>query len=165
MNKPEPPPITTNEEMSAWENSNRVRVARLRKAKRLPATCVGRWVPVHEVLPPERFPVLVNLCAEPDMPAFAWLKYAAGELDSPFFVCPQKAALEPRGIVKVEEREVESCALGYPITMKKEPLGSTGVLSWFSPTSEPMIKYPIDAPKQGHAVVGDGECGWCYFNP
>jgi hypothetical protein len=67
---------------------------------RIPDEFVGRWVSVIEALPPERFPVLTQ-CLQNDAPEFAWMKYAAGERPSPYFVCAALAGLKERG--KVED--------------------------------------------------------------
>src|SRR5262245_58281751 len=67
----------------------------------IPGEFVGRWVPVTEALPPERMPVLAMI-HEGDCPDFDWMKYASGERDCPFFVCPGMAALVERGVAKEE---------------------------------------------------------------
>jgi hypothetical protein len=78
---------------------------------------IGRWVPVSEALPPENIGVLVarnNL----DAPAFAWLKYAAGDIRSPFFICPASAGLEKRGLgneLIVYTHWFSPCKEGLPI--------------------------------------------------
>jgi hypothetical protein len=93
---------------------------------------VGRWVPVKEALPPERMGVLVT---ENDMdgPSFAWLKYAAGDPYSPFFVCSDGASREPRG------NAPQIC-----------------YTHWFSPTLEglPVVTQGI------HSDVGITSVGW-----
>lgn len=65
----------------------------------------GRWVLVSEALPPERLSVLVMLRGD-DCPAFAWLKYAAGDRECPYFVCPQRAAMKSRNLQDAEKDDV-----------------------------------------------------------
>lgn len=54
------------------------------------------WVSVSEALPPPHELVLVTIRGD-DFPAVAYLKFAAGDKDCPYFVCPQLAALGLRG--------------------------------------------------------------------
>lgn len=56
----------------------------------------NRWVPVSEALPPEGFHLLVIVRGD-NCPAYAWLKFSAGDKLCPYFVCPQTAAIGPRG--------------------------------------------------------------------
>jgi hypothetical protein len=56
----------------------------------------GQWLKASVVLPPERAGVLVMLRGD-NCPAYAWLKFSAGMRSCPFFVVPQRAAMEPRG--------------------------------------------------------------------
>lgn len=57
---------------------------------------VGVWVLVAVALPPARAEIIV--CVRGDnCPAYGWMKYAAGDPESPYFVVPQMAAIGPRG--------------------------------------------------------------------
>jgi len=65
---------------------------------------VAEWVRVHypirvgDSLPPERRPVLV-WCASSHIPWVGYLRYAAGCLDSPFFVVPHGNDKRPVDVV------------------------------------------------------------------
>jgi len=67
-----------------------------RRLNKLSKSYCQRWVSVTEALPPERLNVLVIVRGD-DCPAYAWLKYAAGDKACPYFVCPQLGAIEVRG--------------------------------------------------------------------
>jgi len=92
---------------------------------------VGRWVPVQEALPPEGIGVLVAR-NDLDGPMFAYLKYAAGDKWSPWFVCAGYAGLKDRGMVPSD--------------------GLVATTHWFSPTLEglPVVTRGL------HAELGLG---------
>lgn len=110
---------------------------------------VGRWIEVTKALPPERAGVLVMIRGD-NCPAYAWLKFAAGCKDSPYFVCPQRAAMEPRGAhitapqgtayrqdvtlwFAPMEHGLPSCPLDNDWRTKKWGLGGSGWESWEPP--------------------------------
>lgn len=99
----------------------------------------GRWVPVTEALPPESIPVLVIVRGD-NCPAFAWLDFAAGDESCPYFICPQTAAIGPRGI-------------GRP----SSEADRTDVTYWFAPTEHGLPFAP-----QGYAESkwGLDATGW-----
>lgn len=116
-------------------NDQGIKVMRLRKeplAKRF----VGRWVPVVEALPPQRMAVLVAIF-EDDVPGYAWLKYAAGDKNCPFFVCPYFAGIQPR----------TGRAGTGPL-----PFGGYIVTHWFAPTPQSLPMYPRSA--RGNVTMG-----------
>ena len=108
---------------------------------------VGRWVAVTEALPPQRMGVLVMLRGD-NCPAYGWLKFAAGDRDCPYFVVPQRAAMEPRGT---------HC--GLPENLQ----GRDDVTVWFAQTLESL---PI-SPKEKdfrEPAWGLGGRGWESFD-
>lgn len=102
---------------------------------------VGRWVSVQEALPPRATPVLVSVRGD-NCPAFAWLKFAAGDRESPYFVCPQRAAMKPRG-----------AHVGQPEWQQ----GRTDVTFWFAPTIEGLPWNPNGYDTAEWGLCG---CGW-----
>lgn len=109
---------------------------------------VGRWVPVTEALPPQRFGVLVMLRGD-NCPAYAWLKFAAGDRDCPYFVVPQRAAMKPRGT-----------HFGLP-----ESLQLRGdVTLWFAPSLQSLPISPKPQDFQAPAW-GLGGSGWEAYSP
>lgn len=120
---------------TAREYQDGIKIKRLTKLSR---KYVGRWVPVTEALPPERAGVLVAR-NDLDAPEFAWLRYAAGDKYSPFFVCSAFAGLESRGM--------------------NLPDNLVAVTHWFSPTLDGL---PIvTAGLYNHTGIGtfDGYAG------
>ena len=55
------------------------------------------WIACQDRLPEVRQSVLVLIRGDA-VPHYAWLKHAGGEPDEPYFVCPGRASLRPRGI-------------------------------------------------------------------
>jgi len=59
---------------------------------------VQQWIPCAERLPEPRQSVLVLIEGDA-VPHYAWLKHAAGVKEEPYFVCPGRASLKPRGLM------------------------------------------------------------------
>lgn len=120
---------------SASEFMDSIRVQRLTKLTREQGF-IGRWVPVKEALPPERLGVLLAR-NDLDSPAFGYLKYAAGEPDSPYFVCPAYAGLASRNAT--------------------EPGDAIATTHWYSPTEDGL---PIETCGL-FSDIGLGPSCWC----
>lgn len=99
-----------------------------------------RWVPVTEALPPTKFSVLVIQRGD-DCPAFAWMKYAAGDKTCPYFVCPQGAAMGPRNACHGEPNA-----------------GRTDVTHWWSPGVE--LPFAPDGYKDAPWGLASGWESW-----
>lgn len=110
------------------------------RLRKLSARWCGKWIPVTKALPPERVNVIVIVRGD-DTPAFAWLRYAAGDKDSPYFVCPQLAAMESRG-----------CHLSRPdrVAHRKD------ITYWYSPSPAGLPWHPQDYETKEWGLGGNG---------
>lgn len=102
------------------------------------------WVDVTDALPPERIPVLVAVRGD-DMPAYAFLRFAAGDKECPYFVCPQIAAMEPR-----------NCRLRVGPSFA----GRKDITHWFSPSELGLPRMTAGRT----AAWGLGSQGWESFD-
>lgn len=109
----------------------------------LSARWYNKWVPVTKALPPERANVIVIVRGD-DTPAFAWLRYAAGDKNSPYFVCPQLAAMKERG-----------CHLGRPANIAHR----RDVTYWYAPTGG-LPWQPKDYETREWGLGGNGFEHW-----
>jgi hypothetical protein len=101
----------------------------------------GRWIPVTEALPPARLNVIVIVRGD-NCPAYAWLKFAAGDKLCPYFVVPQRGAMEDRG-----------AHIGKPLHAQHRE----DVTHWFSPSPSGL---PLKPKGFEDAAWGLGGCGW-----
>lgn len=136
----------TEAKLSAEEFMRQIGVKCL---KELTSEFVGRWVPVKEALPPERYGVLLarnNL----DHAMFGYLRYAAGDEWSPMFVCPGYAGLEERGALWEDANGDKLIATTH----------------WFSPSLEglPIVTAGLYSDLGLGSVEGDCKRGYCWWD-
>lgn len=108
--------------------------------RRLKKSYCNRWVPVTEALPPERLNVIVIVRGD-DTPAFAWLKFGAGDKACPYFICPQLAAMKSRGT-----------HIGRPEQVQHRK----DVTHWYSPSVDGLPFHPSDYEQSEWGLSGYG---------
>jgi hypothetical protein len=110
------------------------------RIRKMSSRWCGKWIPVTQALPPERLNVIVIVRGD-DTPAYAWLRYAAGDKDCPYFVCPQLGAMETRG-----------CHIGRP----EGVAGRKDITYWYCPFVEGLPWHPKDWETKEWGLGGYG---------